>query len=249
MRRFLKNGAAMVAPNFKDGEKFFLVIDNKIVAACLHKSFYNTTRLDAIRGGDAVLWGLVETSVPVGVRFQDKYMRLHVKGGVVWLCDTFTDKEFPVFNSIEDARKNRQSTRVIDLCKEGFCNEGIGEAWIVRDVNAIPLIYYVRWELGKDGKVQAVYSRTQTLVWGKDGLYLSDWEKALTGGYATRELAEKARDKARANMEVCDFPDDEKGKTDGEESEEDSPVLAVMGMISGVLDLIAKELEKYEEER
>lgn len=167
MRRFLKNGAAMVAPNFKDGEKFFLVIDNKIVAARLHKSFYNTTRLDAIRGGDAVLWGLVETSVPVGVRFQDKYMRLHVKGGGVWVCDTFTDKEFPVFNSIEDARKNRQSTRVIDLCKEGFCNEGIGEAWIVWDVNAIPLIYYVRWELGKDGKVQAVYSRTQTLVWGE----------------------------------------------------------------------------------
>lgn len=80
-------------------------------------------------------------------------------------------------------------------------------------------------------------------------MYLSDREKALTGGYATQELAEKARDKARANMEVCDFPDDEKGKTDGEESEEDSPVLAVMGMISGVLDLIAKELEKYEEER
>lgn len=248
MRRFLETGETIVAPNFKDGEKFFLVIDNRIIAARLHKSFYDTARQESVRA-DAVLWGLVETSVfvgvRVGVRCQEEYMCLYVKGKGVWLHNPFTGEEFPVFDSIEDARKNRRSTRIIDLCKEELCNKGIESACTIKDGNDAPLISYTCWRLSEDGHVRLACDYTQTLVWGrKGGLYLSDREKILAGGFSTRELAEMASDKAKASedMEVCDFPD-------GEESEDDSPVLVVMGMISGVLDLIIKELEKYEGER
>ena len=104
------------APDFKDGDYFYTIYSNKIIAVTINNSY-----LKFASSSEFVLYAKFKT--PLGNTPIDKDGVLRImKDNIIML--RIEDIEFPVYNTPQDAKNNFKSTKCINISKYQVINKG-----------------------------------------------------------------------------------------------------------------------------
>ena len=104
------------APDFKDGDYFYTIYSNKIIAVTINNSY-----LKFASSSELVLYAKFKT--PLGNTPIDKDGILRIMNDNIIML-RIEDIEFPVYNTPQDAKNNFKSTKCINISKYQVINKG-----------------------------------------------------------------------------------------------------------------------------
>ena len=195
-------------PNFRNGDIFFVVRKDKIVAIRLSDSFinmqggscwnYTITGIATPANGSKVLSGKVSMSVTDDGTIE-----------VLFLDNEFSCCSTHVYNSVEDAQNGIISRKSIDLTSLPIYTKGFIGGYI--EVGGYDdYLILETWEIS-DNAPQRVQKTIKTMLFHEDGVILSYYWKPLVKvgsiGYETEhETWDVIRNRAK-KYKVCTFED------------------------------------------
>lgn len=109
------------APDFKDGDCFYTIYNNKIIAVTINNSY-----LKFISNNEFCLCAKFKT--PFGNTLIDDDGALYVINNIITF--KIKSREFPFYNTVQDAKNNIKSTKRIDISNYQVINKGYEYAMI-----------------------------------------------------------------------------------------------------------------------
>ena len=188
------------APDFKDGDYFYTIYSNKIIAVTINNSY-----LKFASSSEFVLYAKFKT--PLGNTPIDKDGVLRImKDNIIML--RIEDIEFPVYNTPQDAKNNFKSTKCINISKYQVINKGYEYAilqssgwnyyvntyyWTYNTISLVPIKCFI--------KANSFIWHENSLLLAENGIQIPDktWE-------SKQEVLDYLSNKNK-NLEVVSFND------------------------------------------
>ena len=188
------------APDFKDGDYFYTIYSNKIIAVTINNSY-----LKFASSSEFVLYAKFKT--PLGNTPIDKDGVLRImKDNIIML--RIEDIEFPVYNTPQDAKNNFKSTKCINISKYKVINKGYEYAilqssgwnyyvntyyWTYNTISLVPIKCFI--------KANSFIWHENSLLLAENGIQIPDktWE-------SKQEVLDYLSNKNK-NLEVVSFND------------------------------------------
>lgn len=188
------------APDFKDGDCFYTIYSNKIIAVTINNSY-----LKFVSSSEFVLYAKFKT--PFGNTHIDKDGTLRITNDNTIIL-RIENTEFPVYNTPQDAKNNVKSTKCIDISKYQVINKGYEYAivqssgwnyyvnvyyWTYNTISLVPIKCFI--------KANSFIWHENSLLLAKDGIQIPDktWE-------SKQEVLDYLSNKNK-NLEVVSFND------------------------------------------
>lgn len=194
----------ILVPNFRNGDVFYVIYKNEIVAIRLDKSYIET-------GCNYGQFNLMGVATPANnnddlkgdVLFiieGDNGNRIRVRFSIAnrynWLY---------VYNSVEDARIANISRNVVDIVNMPIYTKGITKG--CRDNNYIKIFSWISWQ----NQPKEDFFSYSTMLFYNDGLVISKkTEPIMIAGYDTKEEVYNAIRARLGQYKVCTFEDEKK---------------------------------------
>ena len=188
------------APDFKDGDYFYTIYSNKIIAVTINNSY-----LKFASSSEFVLYAKFKT--PLGNTPIDKDGVLRImKDNIIML--RIEDIEFPVYNTPQDAKNNFKSTKCINISKYQVINKGYEDAivqssgwnhyvnvyyWTYNTISLVPIKYFI--------KANSFIWHENSLLLAENGIQIPDKTWA-----SKQEVLDYLSNKNK-NLEVVSFND------------------------------------------
>lgn len=188
------------APDFKDGDYFYTIYSNKIIAVTINNSY-----LKFASSSEFVLYAKFKT--PLGNTPIDKDGVLRImKDNIIML--RIEDIEFPVYNTPQDAKNNFKSTKCINISKYQVINKGYEYAivqssgwnyyvnayyWTYNTISLVPIKYFI--------KANSFIWHENSLLLAENGIQIPDKTWA-----SKQEVLDYLSNKNK-NLEVVSFND------------------------------------------
>ena len=137
------------APDFKDGDCFYTIYNNKIIAVTINNSYLKFTSSDKL-----CLYAKFKTSLGNTPIDKDGILRI-TNDNIITL--RIEDIEFPVYNTPQDAKNNFKSIKRINISKCQVINKGYEHAiiqssgwnyhinayyWTYNTISLVPIKWY-----------------------------------------------------------------------------------------------------------
>ena len=189
------------APDFKDGDCFYTIYNNKIIAVTINNSY-----LKLLSSNELCLYA--EFKTPLGNTSIDK------DGGALYVTNnniiTFRVKsiEFPFYNTIQDAKNNVKSTKCIDVSKYQVINKGYEYAMMQSSGWSYRIdVYY--WSYDTTSLAPRKWSITaNSFIWHGDSLLLAkDGIQIPDKTWASKQEVLDYLSNKNKNLEVVSFND------------------------------------------
>lgn len=138
------------APDFKDGDCFYTIYNNKIIAVTINNSYLKFTSSSELR-----LYAKFKT--PLGNTPIDNDGTLRITNDNIIML-RIDDIEFPVYNTPQDAKNNFKSTKRINISKYQVINKGYEYAivqssgwdyhinayyWTYNTISLVPIQHFI----------------------------------------------------------------------------------------------------------
>ena len=188
------------APDFKDGDYFYTIYSNKIIAVTINNSY-----LKFASSSEFVLYAKFKT--PLGNTPIDKDGVLRImKDNIIML--RIEDIEFPVYNTPQDAKNNFKSTKCINISKYQVINKGYEYAilqssgwnyyvntyyWTYNTISLVPIKCFI--------KANSFIWHENSLLLAENGIQIPDKTWA-----SKQEVLDYLSNKNK-NLEVVSFND------------------------------------------
>lgn len=199
--------AQVLVPNFRNGDVFYVIYKNEIVAIRLDKSYietgynYGQFNLKGIATpannnddlkGDICFY--IETDN--GNRIRASFL---VKDRYNWVY---------IYNSVEDARIANISRNVIDIANMPVYTKGITKGYLESgSENYLKIYSWICWE----NQHKEDFFSYSTMLFYNDGLVVSKKTKPIMiAGYDTKEEVYNAIRARLGQYKVCTFEDEKK---------------------------------------
>lgn len=199
--------AQVLVPNFRNGDVFYVIYKNEIVAIRLDKSYietgynYGQFNLKGIATpannnddlkGDICFY--IETDN--GNRIRASFL---VKNRYNWVY---------IYNSVEDARIANISRNVIDIANMPVYTKGITKGYLESgSENYLKIYSWICWE----NQPKEDFFSYSTMLFYNDGLVVSKkTEPIMIAGYDTKEEVYNAIRARLGQYKVCTFEDEKK---------------------------------------
>ena len=188
------------APDFKDGDYFYTIYSNKIIAVTINNSY-----LKFASSSELVLYAKFKT--PLGNTPIDKDGILRIMNDNIIML-RIEDIEFPVYNTPQDAKNNFKSTKCINISKYQVINKGYEYAilqssgwnyyvntyyWTYNTISLVPIKCFI--------KANSFIWHENSLLLAENGIQIPDktWE-------SKQEVLDYLSNKNK-NLEVVSFND------------------------------------------
>ena len=197
----------ILVPNFRNGDVFYVIYKNEIVAIRLDKSYIET-------GRNYGQFNLKGVATPANNNDD-------LKGGVLFFIESdngnrirvsfFTANRYNwlyVYNSVEDARIANISRNVVDIVNMPIYTKGITKGCLeLGSNNCIRIFSWRSWK----NQPKEDYFFYYTMLFYNDGLVLSNGTTpVMIAGYDTEEEVRKAIKARVSQYKVCTFEDEKK---------------------------------------
>ena len=186
------------APDFKDGDCFYTIYSNKIIAVTINNSY-----LKFASSSELVLYAKFKT--PLGNTPIDKDGILRIMNDNIIML-RIEDIEFPVYNTPQDAKNNFKSTKCINISKYQVINKGYEYAilqssgwnyyvntyyWTYNTISLVPIKCFI--------KANSFIWHENSLLLAENGIQIPDktWE-------SKQEVLDYLSNKNK-NLEVVSF--------------------------------------------
>lgn len=201
------NDTRILVPNFRNGDVFYVIYQQEIVAIRLDKSYIHM-------GDNYYQFDLKGVATSAN-------NNNNLNGDVTFFIDTKDNNQIRVgfkrgdmfywervYNSVEDARNGIVSRKVIDIVNLPIYTKGYSKAYLSHgSYNTLDVISW------KDFQNQPRQSKIdyRTMLFYNDGLVISkETEPIMVAGYDTEEEARKAIKARVSQYKVCTFEDEKK---------------------------------------
>ena len=201
------NDTRILVPNFRNGDVFYVIYQQEIVAIRLDKSYihmgHNYYQFD-LKG--VATSANNNNNLNGDVMFfidpnDNNQIRVGFKRGDMFYWES-------VYNSVEDARNGIVSRKVIDIVNLPIYTKGYSKAYLSHgSYNTLDVISW------KDFQNQPRQSKIdyRTMLFYNDGLVISEkTEPIMVVGYDTEEEVRKAIKARVSQYKVCTFEDEKK---------------------------------------
>lgn len=189
------------APDFKNGDCFYTIYNNKIIAVIINNSYLKLI-------GNNELCLCAEFKTPFGNTPIDK------DGGALYVTNnniiTFRVKsmEFPFYNTIQDAKNNVKCTKCIDISKYQVINKGYEYALI----QSSGWSYYISAYYWGYNTISLVPERlteiANSFMWSENSLLLAkDGIRIPDKAWASKQEVLDYLSNRNKNLEVVSFND------------------------------------------
>ena len=188
------------APDFKDGDYFYAIYSNKIIAVTINNSY-----LKFASSSELVLYAKFKTPLGNTPIDKDGILRI-INDNIIML--RIEDIEFPVYNTPQDAKNNFKSTKCINISKYQVINKGYEYAilqssgwnyyvntyyWTYNTISLVPIKCFI--------KANSFIWHENSLLLAENGIQIPDktWE-------SKQEVLDYLSNKNK-NLEVVSFND------------------------------------------
>ena len=201
------NDTRILVPNFRNGDVFYVIYQQEIVAIRLDKSYihmgHNYYQFD-LKG--VATSANNNNNLNGDVMFfidpnDNNQIRVGFKRGDMFYWES-------VYNSVEDARNGIVSRKVIDIVNLPMYTKGYSKAYLSH--GSYNTLNVISW---KDFQNQPRQSKIdyRTMLFYNDGLVLSNGTTpVMIAGYDTEEEVRKAIKARVSQYKVCTFEDEKK---------------------------------------
>ena len=201
------NDTRILVPNFRNGDVFYVIYQQEIVAIRLDKSYIDL-------GSNAYQFNL--KGVATSANNNDD-----LNGNVMFFIDTSENNRIrvrfaigdrfnwlPVYNSIEDVKNGIVSRKVIDIVNLPIYTKGYIMGYLNHgSYNTLDVKY---WEIFQN-QPEITKNCYRTMMFYNDGLVISkETEPIMIAGYDTEEEVRKAIKARVSQYKVCTFEDEKK---------------------------------------
>lgn len=201
------NDTRILVPNFRNGDVFYVIYQQEIVAIRLDKSYIDL-------GSNAFQFNL--KGVATSANNNDD-----LNGNVMFFIDTSENNRIrvrfaigdrfnwlPVYNSIEDVKNGIVSRKVIDIVNLPIYTKGYIMGYLDHgSYNTLDVKY---WEIFQN-QPKITKNCYRTMMFYNDGLVISEkTEPIMVVGYDTEEEVRKAIKARVSQYKVCTFEDEKK---------------------------------------
>lgn len=161
------------APDFKDGDCFYTIYSNKIIAVTINNSYLKFSSSSKL-----VLYAKFKT--PFGNTLIDKDGTFRITNDNTIIL-RIEDIEFPVYNTPQDAKNNVKSIKCIDISKYQVINKGYEYAivqssgwnyyvnayyWTYNTISLVPIKCFI--------KANSFIWRENSLLLAENGIQIPD---------------------------------------------------------------------------
>ena len=194
----------ILVPNFRNGDVFYVIYKNEIVAIRLDKSYIET-------GCNYGQFNLMGVATPANNNDDLKGDVLFIiegdNGNRIRVRFSITNRYnwLYVYNSVEDARIANISRNVVDIVNMPIYTKGITKG--CRDINYIKIFSWISWQ----NQPKEDFFSYSTMLFYNDGLVISKkTEPIMIAGYDTKEEVYNAIRARLGQYKVCTFEDEKK---------------------------------------
>lgn len=199
--------AQVLVPNFRNGDVFYVIYKNEIVAIRLDKSYIET-------GHNYGQFNLKGIATPANNNDD-------LKGDICFFIETGNGNRIRVsffvknrynwvyiYNSVEDARIANISRNVIDIANMPVYTKGITKGYLESgSENYLKIYSWICWE----NQPKEDFFTYSTMLFYNDGLVVSKkTEPIMIAGYDTKEEVYNAIRARLGQYKVCTFEDEKK---------------------------------------
>lgn len=199
--------AQVLLPNFRNGDVFYVIYKNEIVAIRLDKSYIET-------GHNYGQFNLKGIATPANNNDD-------LKGDICFFIETGNGNRIRVsffvknpynwvyiYNSVEDARIANISRNVIDIANMPVYTKGITKGYLESgSENYLKIYSWICWE----NQPKEDFFTYSTMLFYNDGLVVSKkTEPIMIAGYDTKEEVYNAIRARLGQYKVCTFEDEKK---------------------------------------
>ena len=188
------------APDFKDGDCFYTIYSNKIIAVTINNSY-----LKFASSSEFVLYAKFKTPLGNTPIDKDGVLRITNDNTIILRIE---NTEFPVYNTPQDAKNNVKSTKCIDISKYQVINKGYEYAvvqssgwnyyvnayyWTYNTISLVPIKCFI--------KANSFIWHENSLLLAENGIQIPDKTWA-----SKQEVLDYLSNKNK-NLEVVSFND------------------------------------------
>lgn len=201
------NDTRILVPNFRNGDVFYVIYQQEIVAIRLDKSYIETGR----NYGQFNLKGVATPANNNDNLKGDVFFFIESDNGNRIRVSFFTANRYNwlyVYNSVEDAKIANISRNVVDIVNMPIYTKGITKGCLeLGSSNCIKIFSWRSWKNQPKEDCSFYY----TMLFYNDGLVLSNGTTpVMIAGYDTEEEVRKAIKARVSQYKVCTFEDEKK---------------------------------------